>query len=448
MTALAAALPPSSALSMARGACPALSAPMLTGDGYLSRVALTDGVTPAQLSALCTLSKAHGNGILDITARGNLQVRGLTVASAELLEQAVRSLALPLREGLAVEWSPLAGLDPAETTDPRTLGEAIIASARVFEGQLAPKLSVVLESGGQIRLDHLLADIRLSALSIKGDTFWRLTLGGTAATGRTLGVVSDRDAAEVTQALLSHLAELGPRARARDIEPAHLPASLLEKVTPVEPSVTAISPAPFGLFALEREHHALRLALAFGQVTAETLHRLVDKAGALGVTHLRPAPNHALIAFAPEPVCRELLAMAEDEGFITSTGDPLADMSACPGAPACQSGRIETHALGRFAADQASGLFDGSLHLHISGCAKGCAHPTPASLTFAAMEDATHLVFAGKTTDTPLKRLAPRTEAAALTALSALLRLERQPGETSRDCLQRLGPERIAAALV
>lgn len=447
MTALATSVPDLSATSMARGACPALSAPMLTGDGYLSRVALTEGVTPAQLSALCALSEAHGNGILDITARGNLQVRGLTLASANLLEQAVRSLDLPLREGLAVECSPLAGLDPTEIIDPRPLGQAIVENAAKIEGQLAPKLSVVLESGGQIRLDHLLADIRLSAVMVDGALFWQLTLGGTAATGHELGLVQAGEAAEVTEALLAHLAAQGPKARGRNLEPADIPALVRNAIRPSEALASDPLPAPFGVFALGPRHSALRIALAFGQIKAETLAALAVRADALGVTHLRPAPDHALIAIGSQEACRALLAFAEECGFIVRAGDPLAEIDACPGMGACQSGRVETHALGRFAATEATALLDGSVRLHLSGCAKGCAHPMPATLAFAGTEDATHLVFEGKTTDTPLKRLNPRTEAQALAALSALMRLERQPGETSRDCLRRLGPQRIAAAL-
>ncbi len=118
------------ASSMARGACPALDAPMLTGDGYLSRVALIETISPAQVIALCSLSVKHGNGMLDISARGNLQIRGLTSESAAKLEADVRALDLPLREGLAVEWSPLAGFEKG--IDPRPLGLAIMEHAGRF----------------------------------------------------------------------------------------------------------------------------------------------------------------------------------------------------------------------------------------------------------------------------------------------------------------------------
>ncbi len=55
-------------------------------------------------------------------------------------------------------------------------------------------------------------------------------------------------------------------------------------------------------------------------------------------------------------------------------------MVACPGAPACASGLIPARAL---AAEIAEALpaSDEGIAVHVSGCAKGCAHPAPALLT-------------------------------------------------------------------
>ena len=60
-----------------RGACPGLSAPMPTGDGLLVRLMPTDSVVVADLLALCAAARRDGNGTIEITARGSLQVRGL-----------------------------------------------------------------------------------------------------------------------------------------------------------------------------------------------------------------------------------------------------------------------------------------------------------------------------------------------------------------------------------
>ena len=63
-----------------RGACPGLSAPMPTGDGLLVRFVPADAMPLDAFIALCAAARAHGNGIVEVTARGSLQVRGLTPA--------------------------------------------------------------------------------------------------------------------------------------------------------------------------------------------------------------------------------------------------------------------------------------------------------------------------------------------------------------------------------
>ena len=63
---------------MRRGACPSLATPMMTGDGLLVRLRpARPGFTFGQFRSLCPRRRETcGNGILEITARGNLQIRG------------------------------------------------------------------------------------------------------------------------------------------------------------------------------------------------------------------------------------------------------------------------------------------------------------------------------------------------------------------------------------
>ncbi|HLV84398.1 MAG TPA: precorrin-3B synthase, partial [Devosia sp.] len=97
-----------------RGACPTLEGPMQTGDGLLARLRLADSqLSPTQLGAIAKLAALHGNGQVEITARGNLQVRGLTTASTAPFAAAVRAIAT-IEQGLVVETPPLAGDDPTE----------------------------------------------------------------------------------------------------------------------------------------------------------------------------------------------------------------------------------------------------------------------------------------------------------------------------------------------
>ena len=75
-----------------RGACPGLSVPMPTGDGLLVRL-LPIGTIPLDaFTALCAAARSHGNGVIEITARGSIQVRGLTAASAPRFADTIATL--------------------------------------------------------------------------------------------------------------------------------------------------------------------------------------------------------------------------------------------------------------------------------------------------------------------------------------------------------------------
>src|SRR5712692_5985561 len=99
-----------------RGACPGLSAPMLTGDGLLVRFMPADRIALDAFIALCAAARAHGNGTMEITARGSLQVRGLTPRSAPLLASAIAALDIAAIDGVPVITDPLAD-DPAALID-------------------------------------------------------------------------------------------------------------------------------------------------------------------------------------------------------------------------------------------------------------------------------------------------------------------------------------------
>lgn len=435
------------ALDMARGACPALDAPMQTGDGLLSRMALMDWISPRDLAEICKLSIRHGNGILDISQRGNLQVRGLTAESAISLEVDIRSLNLPLREGLAVEWTPLAGMEPGLACDPRPLGRLIIDHASALRGRLAPKLSIVLDAGGAVGFDDLLADIRLTAQRNADALCWEIRLGGTAEKALRLGLVAEADAPSLVALLLNHMAERGSKVRGRDLAPGSLPASAMALVKPGTNKAPLQKQASLGLLNLSGSLGALRIGLPFGQQNANVLAEFCEYAKFVGIDRVQPAPNHTLILVGETATCALLLKTAKTSGFITESDDALSAIDACSGRPACRSASLCTHELGRFAAAEMPDLFDGSLRLHLSGCAKGCAHPTASTLTFVGTETGSRLVFCGKTTDTAVKQLAPHKEKAALASLTRLIGAERKSGETNHDCLTRLGSERIAAAL-
>jgi len=357
-----------------RGACPTLAVPMRTGDGLLARVRLAGNrLAPAQLRGLADLALAHGNGMAEITARGNLQIRGLTPASAPPFAAAVAAL-VPIETGLVIDTSPIAGEDPAEKADPRAPAARIRSGAAALGGRLGPKVSVVVDGAGQFSLAALKADIRLLALD---GARWAVRLGG----GRPQ--VMDADGAVAAAlAVLNALAALGPDARATDLFPASAPPAPADAALP-----------PLSSLRLH-DGHSRPVALPFGQMEAKTLGDLADLAGAAGVATIRLAPGHLLLL---DKAPAALVARAAGLGFITDAADPRLGISACVGSEGCAAGHVAAR---RLAAELAPHL-PAHRRLHVSGCAKGCAHPRAADLTLVGRADGIGLVRNGRAGDTP-----------------------------------------------
>jgi precorrin-3B synthase len=444
-----------------RGACPALSAPMQTGDGLLARIALTEAITPAAFQSLARLALKHGNGMLDISARGNLQVRGLSPQSAPLLDVDVRALALPLRDGLAVETPPLAGLDPDEITDPRPLAAEIAVKARNLSG-LAPKMSVVVDGHGQLTLATLMADIRLVAVRSSDSgapaqpILWKILLGGIESSGHIFAALPAAEAVAATIGLLEKLSDLGPKARGRDLaNPYPRNAETMPAATSplglhhVTAKTSAGKPRPSATDTIGTctiDSCAMGIGLPYGQIHAERLIALAGEATRLGIAALKPALDHSILAFGDEPACLSLAAFAANHGFIVSGIDPRAHIAACTGSPACASARADTHQLADTAAKTFADLLDGSFKLHVSGCAKGCAHPQASALVLTGTSSQFSLISGGRPGDLPFATVDFADTNATLRRLADLIFAERRQHETSAACIARLGQVRLAAA--
>lgn len=342
--------------ALRRGACPSLAAPMLTGDGWLARLVLSEALSAEQLAGVAAAAERLGNGLVEVTARGSLQIRGL--APGAPLAEALGPLGLPLAAGLPVVTSPLAGRDPAELDDPRPLAAAL----RRFAGALPPKATAVVDGGGAFPLDMVPADVRL----LRTPEGWRVGIGGTSAGARWLGVVDAGSAVACALDLLGRMSREGRRGR-------DLGGIMPEAPPPVRPAVS-----PVGRFAL-RQGLARGVAFAFGVGESRAVASL---AAAAHPARLCPAPGRALVAIGLAPDAEPAyVATAERLGFITDPDDPRLGIAACAGAPACGAGLLATRAIAaRIAAEgRARGV-----PLHLSGCAKRCAQPAGPAVTLVA----------------------------------------------------------------
>ncbi|MEJ6392824.1 precorrin-3B synthase [Gymnodinialimonas sp. 2305UL16-5] len=352
-----------------KGWCPGAHRPMMSGDGLVVRVRPNRAaLSAAQVAGLAEAALTHGNGIIDLTSRANLQIRGVTEAGHSVLLEDLAALGLldpdPMteaRRNLLVTPLWRAG----DLTD--RLYDAIVQRLHDLP-DLPAKMGLAIDAGAAPILQNVSADLRFEA---GADTPLILRADG-AETGMP---VTEADAVEATLALLAWFVRSGGTASGR------MARHLRETILPSEFQGAAPAPAQPAL-----EPGPAALGVAFGQLDATALAQLG--------TGIRVTPWRLLLTDR---------APAKTDGFITDPNDPRLTVYACPGAPRCPQALAETRDLATRLAPQ----IPKGQTLHISGCAKGCAHPKRADITLVGANDGFDLVRAGTPWDEPSDRACP-----------------------------------------
>ncbi|WP_238538213.1 hypothetical protein [Oceaniovalibus guishaninsula] len=140
-----------------------------------------------------------------------------------------------------------------------------------------------------------------------------------------------------------------------------------------------------------RRASGIGVGAAFGTFTAAQLRAVADAAGRDGV---RVTPFRLLYLPGTDA------AMPRCDDLLTDPHDPLLRVRACIGAPVCPQARAVT----REAARAIAPLLADGMTAHVSGCAKGCAHPGPADLTLVGRAGAFDVVADGAAWDVPQRR--------------------------------------------
>ena len=390
--------------SFARGACRSLQAPMQTGDGLLARILPAGPMKLKALAGLCASARVHGNGTMEITARGSIQVRGLTPATAPPFATAVSALGIEISDGVPVIAAPL-GDEPSALIDADALARELRQAIAAASLALAPKVSVIVDGGGRLHLDTLDSDIRVRALATADGPLLHVALAGDGATASPLGAVARDEVCDAVLRLLALIAAHGPEARAagvlRRLGMAAFQAAIGSHIVSGLHPPSRLPAEMVGTHCLKDDLYALGIGFALGHTEAGTLRALADIARAHVGSWALPAPDRTLLL---GPFKRTTVKTIRDEarrqGFAVDATDPRRRVVACPGAPACASGLIASREI---AADLARDLplsGDG-IALHVSGCAKGCAHPTPTPLTVVGTARGAGIVCCGTARATP-----------------------------------------------
>jgi precorrin-3B synthase len=393
-----------------KGWCPTLLSPMQSGDGWLARVKPSAGVLTADAARITAeAARRHGNGHIDLTSRGNLQVRGLTARSAEAFAEIVIGAGLAsinpqLEAARNVMASPLGPDDPTASFDSHAIARDIEA---ILEGEpalwsLPSKFGILVAGGGALPLADITADIMVRAdegkLAVHFD-------GGTLAT-----LCAPPSLTESVKALALAFLRLSAQRSERPRRMRALVMAVGEEAIFAEAGLTAahasarLTPkakSPIGLISLGDEAPcAFGVGLPFGRIEGNALHALADISERYGDGSVRTTPWRALlltgVSASDEMNLRDEVTALD---LITDAADPRLNIFACVGAPSCMSATVDARGDAARLAAAIRPTRDETLH--VSGCGKSCAHRGSASLTLVGRNGRYDLIRNGSAADRP-----------------------------------------------
>ncbi|WP_244285595.1 precorrin-3B synthase [Caballeronia concitans] len=376
-------------------ACPGLMRIVQARDGGLARLRLAGGELNAHAAhAVARAAIRCGSGVIDITNRANLQLRGIRDdAHAELIGIALEAGLGPQAEGGDDIRNVM--LSPLSNDGTRTLAADIIAAMQRDAAlhALSPKFALQLDGGEPLAmLDHP-HDVWLSALE-DGARF-AFGLAGSmphrANDMPALGSIArDGVVAFVIAVLHAFLAHASPEEhRMRDVLKRIGIARFLDSLT-FDAACDAWRRVPSDA-SLRLGAHANPQGDAWyvgaqpplGRLDASTLDALADLATshAQGRIIMTPWQSVLLPGVALQST-QYVIDRLQALGLVTDPRDPLARVIACTGSTGCAKSHADTKA----DAYRIAPLLPAHIEAHLSGCDRSCAAAHPVAVTLFAVE--------------------------------------------------------------
>lgn len=357
-------------------ACPGALQLHRAADGALARIRLPGGmIAPRQLEALAHAATRFGSPAMELTSRGNIQIRGIEDdAAAAGLADAVAAAGLlpsPTHERVRnIVASPLSGRrgGRADVRDwVRQLDAAICATPVLAE--LPGRFWFSLDDGtGDV--SGLAADVGVHAL---GDTAALLLAG------RDTGVrVSPSEVVPTLISIATRFVELRQSAwRIAELTDVAALIDGLPRSTQPGTSWQVVTRPPVGWLVQDDGRIALGAAAQLGVLKARVAEYLAAIDAPIVVTPWRSV----LVCDLADGVADTALRVLAPMGLVFDETSPWLDVSACTGSPGCEHSAADVRADATRAVDAAA---DG--RRHFVGCERACGSPPDGDVLIATAD--------------------------------------------------------------
>ncbi|MDD1012947.1 precorrin-3B synthase [Pseudomonas sp. TNT2022 ID1025] len=368
-------------------------------DGGICRIKLAgSALTADQADAVATAAERYAGGDIEVTNRGNLQIRGIGCDHSALIEMLLAADLGP-REAAGDDvrnlmLSPTAGIDPQMLFDTRPLARQLLQALETTPRfhQLSAKFAVQLDGGEALAmLDHP-HDLWLSPLKLDGELWLAFGLAGCPAKDAPLGAVPLTRGHELVLAVLKGFLDLArpEQARMRQLLTEHAPEAFIAGLA-VPVRVDAVvgqwrraqaSASYLGIYPqLQHGLSAVGGAAPLGRLNPSMLRGAARLAREQGDGTLRMTPwQGVLLPNIAQRQAEGVSASLARLGLLVCAKEPLSRLVACTGSAGCAKGQADTKGDARLLATLLAPGAPASVHL--SGCPRSCAmaHIAPATL--------------------------------------------------------------------
>ncbi len=422
MTARATRLESTSTTADRRSACPGLFRIVAARDGGLCRLKVPLGRLSADgARAVAAAAARYGNGIIEVTNRANLQLRGIregadTDLATDLLAAGLGPEHPEGDDVRNVLISPTAGLDLRQHLDAGPVAAAILRHLESDADcrKLSPKFSVLVDGGEDVAVVDHPHDLWLAA--IDGETFAFGVAGCPPVTPEETApfiAVAAADAARavvVALAMFIDLAAGDPEVtRIRHLQPRTSRDSFLDRLSK-RLGLTANlgdkarrwrrpAPVAMGHVGIRDQRQAGLASIGavppLGRLSPADLNRLgeiaAEQSGGLRLTPWQSV----MVPDVRREKAGQVIEALESLSFICTPTNPLATTIACAGSAGCVKGRGDTKADALLLADAHETGW-----LHLSGCERSCASAGVTDVTLLAVSPGTYDMFVRDATAT------------------------------------------------